>query len=72
MTKIEQFPSISQETLAEIIGVTRSRVSVFMNRRVAHISILSKKTASAGEDSKQLRGSCLEAARPATACYGRK
>ena len=39
MTKIEQFPSISQETLAEIIGVTRSRVSVFMNRRVAHISI---------------------------------
>jgi CRP/FNR family cyclic AMP-dependent transcriptional regulator len=27
-----QFPKISQETLAEMVGTTRSRVSFFMNR----------------------------------------
>jgi hypothetical protein len=42
-----------------MLGATRTRVSFFMNRRVAHISILSKKPALAGEDSKQLRGICF-------------
>jgi CRP-like cAMP-binding protein len=29
---VEVIPKISQETLAEMIGTTRSRVSFFMNR----------------------------------------
>jgi CRP-like cAMP-binding protein len=31
-TPAEVIPKISQETLAEMIGTTRSRVSFFMNR----------------------------------------
>ncbi|HEV2323113.1 MAG TPA: helix-turn-helix domain-containing protein, partial [Terracidiphilus sp.] len=29
---VSQIPKISQETLAEMVGTTRSRVSFFMNR----------------------------------------